>query len=59
MIPNKINIVSIDYVGQGTFMAGEEDCFNAGVDSSEPYVAIKELDFFTMRDAASKYVEDS
>ena len=54
---NKIKVVSVDYIESGTFVGGEEDCYNADINKEEPYVVIKEIDYALLQITANKYVK--
>ena len=55
MKTNKIKVVSVEYVESGTFVGGEEDCFNADINNHSNYLVIKDTDFRDIQNGANKY----
>ena len=45
----KTKYVSVEYIESGTFVGGEEDCFNAEIEQNKEYVVISKSDFVRMK----------
>lgn len=52
-----MNTIEAQYIESGTFVAGEEEVFNAGIERGETVVVMRRADFDAMKEDAWRYRE--
>lgn len=56
---NAIKTVDVEYIENGTFVGGEEDCSRAGINDKTEYIVLKKSDYEQLLDRDWLFKEQS